>query len=359
MRWNLSRIGAAVLGLVAIASLLFGASQYRQAQAAQVAVTGMQQRAMFSLISHVENIEGCLAKARAASTLGQQTTFLTSTWSHAQAAAENLGQFSMASTDLTGIRQFVSRIGDYCLVLSQKLARGDSVTQAEWDELRRLEDSTKDLAGALSDMGRQALASGRRTGRASLAALFMGAPRADDWLNDGFSEIDTMTQSIPSPIYDGPFSEPNQTALALARPGEPIDMETAKNIAGSFLGAGDGFQSVRVEDCEGAIPSFLVTHKRPDGTELTTAVAKQGGAVVWCADGGQPTSVPASAPPEGGNLERARQAAKDFLSSKGFQSMAETGWRRPGVNSGRVVFAFVPETTVGQGDTAEPAAALS
>ncbi|HHW25795.1 MAG TPA: hypothetical protein GXX23_00435 [Firmicutes bacterium] len=354
MKRNLGRIGIAVLGILAVASLLFGANQYRQAQAAQLAITGMQQRAMFSLISHVENIEGCLAKARAASTVGQQTSFLTATWSHAQAAAENLAQFGMASTDLTAIRQFVSRIGDYCLVLSQKLARGDSVTQAEWSELKRLETSTKDLAAALSDMGRQALSSGRRIGKASLASLFLGAPAVDDWLNDGFSELDTMTQSIPSPIYDGPFSEANQRAMALARPGTPIDMEAAKNIAGTFLRPGESFQSVRVEDCEGSIPSFLVTHKRPDGTEITTAVAKQGGYVVWCADSETPTSVPAAAVPEGQNLDRARQAAKDFLASKGFSSLVETGWRRPGAGSGRVVFNFVPEVTVGKGEDAEP-----
>ncbi len=354
MKWNLGRIAAAVLGLITVLALVFGANQYRQAETARLAITGMQQRAMFSLISHVENMEGCLAKVRAASTPGQQTTFLTATWSHAQAAAENLGQFSMAVTDLTAVRQFVSRIGDYSLVLSQKIARGDQVTQAEWDELRRLEDSTKDLAGVLSDMGRSALASGSRIGKASLTGLFLGASRTDDWLNQGFSEIDTMTQSIPSPLYDGPFSEPNQAALTLARPGAPVDMETAKSIAGSFIGTGEAFQSVRLEDSEGAIPCFLVTHKRADGTEATSAVAKQGGAVVWHTDSFRQTLMrPSAVLTLAQNFEGARQAARNFLSSKGFQSMAETGWRRPGADSGRIIFAFAPETTVGQGNTAE------
>ena len=61
MKWNLGRIAAAVLGLITVLALVFGANQYRQAETARLAITGMQQRAMFSLISHVENMEGCLA----------------------------------------------------------------------------------------------------------------------------------------------------------------------------------------------------------------------------------------------------------------------------------------------------------
>ncbi len=345
MKWNSGKIGTAVLIAIAVLAIIFGAGQFQQAKAARTAVTGMQQRAMFNLISHVENIESCLAKVRAASTTGQQTTFLTSTWSHAQAAADNLGQFSMAKMDLTSVRAFVSRIGDYSLVLSQRLARGDVVTQAEWDELKRLEDSTKDLAAVLLDMGRKSLASASGVGKVGASTFFPRQRATDDWLEQGFSEIDSLTQSIPSPVYDGPFSDRNQTALGLARPGDPVSLDTAKTTAAEFLMPGDVFDSVRVEESEGALPSFLVTGKRGDGTEVTTAVAKQGGMVVWSADSRMvgPSSVK--------DLGAAREAAKAFLASKGFTGLAETGWRRPGVNAGRVVFAYAPETTMG-GDPA-------
>jgi germination protein YpeB len=164
MKPRLSKIGVWVLGSVAVLALVFGAAQYQRAQAADLQIEASRQRAVFSLISHVENIEASLAKARAASTPGQQTTFLTNCWSHSSAAVDNLAQLSMANVDLTSIRQFVSRVGDYSHVLAQKASRGSQITQAEWQELQRLETSVKDLARGLLDMGRRASATKRTSG---------------------------------------------------------------------------------------------------------------------------------------------------------------------------------------------------
>ncbi|MGI6643793.1 MAG: PepSY1/2 domain-containing protein [Bacillota bacterium] len=346
MKPRLSKIGVWVLGSVAVLALVFGAAQYQRAQAADLQIEASRQRAVFSLISHVENIEASLAKARAASTPGQQTTFLTNCWSHSSAAVDNLAQLSMANVDLTSIRQFVSRVGDYSHVLAQKASRGSQITQAEWQELQRLETSVKDLARGLLDMGRRASATKRTSGtiRGFLSGIVSSvwslgkASQTGDWLTDGFSEIGVMTQSVPAPVYDGPFSDVNLAHATLAHPGPAIDAEMAKRLANDFLAKGEVFESVRVEENSGAIPSFLVTQKRSDGTEVTVAVAKQGGAVLWAADSRRP------GPTTSANIDQAREAARAFLNSKSLTGMVETGWRKPGSGAGRVVFAFVPET---------------
>ncbi len=348
MRTSLSKIGLWALGIVAVLALVFGATQYKRAQAASLQLEASRQRAVFSLISHVENIEASLAKARAASTPGQQTAFLTNCWSHSEAASDSLAQLSMASVDLTNIRQFVSRVGDYSHVLAQKAGRGSQITQSEWQELQRLETSVKDLARGLLDMGRRASSSGRALGarRSLLSGIISSiwslgaAPKTGDWLSDGFSEIGVMTQSVPSPVYDGPFSDVNLAHATLAQPGAAIDAEMAKSLAEDFLAKGESFQSLRVEENAGSIPNFLVTQKRADGTEVTTAVAKQGGAVLWTADSRRPGPVTTT------NIDRARESAKSFLASKDLTGMVETGWRKPAPDAGRVVLAFVPETTL-------------
>lgn len=329
-----------LLGALLVAALVFGLAQYRQARAARIQVEGFRQRALFTLISHVESMEAGLAKARAASTMGQQTTFLTASYSHAQAARDSLSQVSMPGVDLTGLRSFVARVGDYSQVLSQRLSKGGAVKPEEWSELARLEEGVKDLAGALLATAQKVSSRGVKAGL--LASLGIGAaatmPPADA-LNQGFSEIDTVTQSIPSPVYDGPFSERNQATLALARPGPMISSDDAKNTGLGFLHPGEKYQTVSVGTSEGSIPAYMIAAKRADGSEVMTSVAKQGGAVIWAQDGAT-LGVPKI------DLQAARDAAMKFLSAKGFSALKETGWRKPGSLANRVVFCYVPETTV-------------
>ncbi|HHY76476.1 MAG TPA: hypothetical protein GX500_06890 [Firmicutes bacterium] len=334
------------LGVVTVLSLAFGLAQYKEARSARLRMQAAEQRALFNLVSYLENLEAGLAKARAASSTGQQITFLTSSWLNCQAARSELSLAGTDGVDLTGPRRFVATVGDFALVLSQKLARGETVTPDEWAELARLEEGVKELTGILARTA-QASVGASRVARAAfqeIAKAFAGTPRgARDSLNYGFSEIDQVTQSIPMPVYDGPFSEKNLEARALARPGPLISEEQAKEIALGFLRPGETFQSVSVATIEGAIPSYLVTARRPDGSEVATTVAKQGGAVVMATD-----STPRGAAAI--SLDEARERAMEFLRSKDFTGLEETGWRKRGEAANRVVFAYVPHTEVSTPD---------
>jgi germination protein YpeB len=340
-----SRAGLlALLGVVTVLALIFGVTQYRQAKAANLRLEASRQRALFGLISRVENVEAGLAKARGASTTAQQTTFLTSAYSQAQVARDTLSQVNVPNVDFSAVRQFIARAGDYAMVLSQRLSRGGAVTPAEWSELARLENGVKDLVRGLLATAQNSTAPAAKAG--FLSSLGFGRSNATapaDALGQGFSEIDTMTQSIPTPIYDGPFSERNQAQLPLARPGQSITADDAKKVGLDYLGTGEAFASVSIGTIEGAVPCYLVTGKRNDGSEVMTAVAKQGGAVVWAQDGR--TIGTASR-----DIQAARSAAQKFLSDKGF-SLKETGWRKPGPRSNRIVFTYVPTTTVAGAET--------
>lgn len=296
---------------------------------------------MFSLINHVENMEAAMAKARGASSSGQKITFLTNCWYHAGAAQEAVSLTPIASVDLTRLKQFFGVVGDYSLVLSQKIARGDAVTPEEWSELNRLEGSVKDLAAMLADTGTRVAVTGSRFG-ALLSALPSGASSPDDALFRGFSEIDELLQSVPSPTYDGPFSEQNlkQKPLAPAFAGQEITQERAKEVGLSFVATDDSWDSVRVERIDGAIPCYMVTGKRRDGTEVSAAVSRSGGNVLWVQDSRLPGSPRLT-------LDAARERARSFLESKGFKDMVETGWRKGTPASSRVVLAFAPTTTLG------------
>ncbi len=329
-----------VLAVAALLAAGFGVSQYRAARSSRLEVTAMRQRALFSLINHVENMEAAMAKARGASSSGQKITFLTNCWYHAGAAQEAVSLAPIGSVDLTRLKQFFGVVGDYALVLSQKIARGDVVTPNEWTELNRLEGSVRDLAAMLADTGTRVAVTGSRFG-ALLPAVPFGASPADDALFRGFSEIDELLQSVPSPTYDGPFSEQNlkQKPLAPAFAGQEITQERAKEVGLSFVATDDSWDSVRVERIDGAIPCYMVTGKRRDGTEVSAAVSRSGGHVLWVQDSRLPGTPRLT-------LDAARERAKSFLASKGFGEVVETGWRKGTPASSRVVLAFAPTTTL-------------
>ncbi len=338
-KWDKTVLWASIA--VAVVALIFGAAQYKQANQLRLRGEAARQRAVFSLISHVENMEGNLSKARVSSTPAQRSTFLTACWSHAQAAQENISLMGITTVDLSGMQKFVAQTGDYCMVLSQKLARGDTVTDSEWQELATREAAVKDLARALSETGMSAFSTrGPKAGIqlfiSNLTNFGITSAGDDAWLR-GFSEIDSLIQSVPSPAYDGPFSDRTLASRSLANPGPEISQEDAGNKAFEFLGSKDEYSSVRIENVGGTIPAFLVTGKREDGSEVSVSVGKAGGAVLWSMD--QKMRGTAQL-----DVDAARTAAERFLREKGFESFIETGWRKPGRQAGRVVFTFVKTT---------------
>ncbi len=153
MRWRQDKGVFWAITVIAVLALVFGFAQYKQVKHLRIRSEVARQRAILNLISHVENIEGNLAKARVSSTCTTEPSYLTACWSHSQAAQENISLMGMTTVDLSGVQKFELQVGDYSMVLSQKLARGDTVTQSEWQELARLETSVKDLARLLQKQG--------------------------------------------------------------------------------------------------------------------------------------------------------------------------------------------------------------
>ena len=322
-----------ITAAIAVAAIIFGIVQYRQVQQLKILGEVARQRAFFNLLSHVENMEGNLAKARASSTPAQRSAFLTACWSHSQGAQENISVMGMTTVDLSAMQKFVAQVGDYCMVLSQKLARGDTVTPSEWEVLATCETGVKDLVRALAETGASAFRGGGS--QAGLLSLRLAAPlpsNDDAWFR-GFSEIDSLVQSVPSPAYDGPFSDRALESKPLANPGPEISQDEAERIAIDFMNQGENYTNVQVDNLEGVVPAFLVTGTRNGGSEVSVAVARAGGAVLWAVDH-KKLSNPQL------DVDAARQAATSFLDKPGLDTLIETGWRKPETHGDRVVFTF-------------------
>ena len=192
-----------ITAAIAVAAIIFGIVQYRQVQQLKILGEVARQRAFFNLLSHVENMEGNLAKARASSTPAQRSAFLTACWSHSQGAQENISVMGMTTVDLSAMQKFVAQVGDYCMVLSQKLARGDTVTPSEWEVLATCETGVKDF-GALAETGASAFRGGGS--QAGLLSLRLAARFLRTTMHgSGILEIDSLVQAYPHLHMTAPF----------------------------------------------------------------------------------------------------------------------------------------------------------
>ena len=165
------RVALWITAAIAIAALIFGVTQFRQVQKLKVLGEVSRQRAFFNLLSHVENMEGNLAKARASSTSAQRSAFLTACWSHSQAAQENISVMGMTTVTCQPFRS-LWRKWRLLHGVVPKLARGDALTESEWEVLARCETGV-DLARALADTGAVAR---RYSLPGALSALRLTAP---------------------------------------------------------------------------------------------------------------------------------------------------------------------------------------
>ncbi len=330
-----------MFAVIAILSIAFGTSQFKYVQQSRIHDEIVKQRALFNLISHVENMEGNLAKTRVSSTPAQQSSFLTTCWGHSQAAQENISLIGMTTVDLSAMQKFLAQVGDYSMMLSQKLAREDAVTQEEWETLGDCEIQVADLAQALVKTGAIILQGGN-TGDKSRSISFnkTGLRISEDetWFR-GFSEIDNLVQSAPTIAYDGPFSDRVLASKSLANPGPEISANKAKTIGLEFMNCGTKFKNVNIENIEGTIPAFMVSANTDEKNEVFVAVARDGGAVLWGIEQGSRQGAKI-------DLEGARQAAEEFLNQRNFSDLIEIGWRKPKEQAGEMVFAFAKTAVI-------------
>jgi len=316
--------------------LLFAAAavagwQWRERAQVEAELSAQYQRAFYELISQVENTEVLLAKSLVAASPGQQVIHLTDVWRQAFGAQSNLNQLPFNDVSLLRTSTFLTQVGDYAYALARRAARGEGVTDEQWQKLRELRGQAgvvvEQLHSVIDDSQRGAL-TWREVQR--LAARRLG--RGENRFRDGFERLELELTEFPTLIYDGPFSDHIERREPRGLTGPAVSEDEAAVIAREFSGAGEG-ASVRVTgEADGPIQAYAVRVERERGdSAVELHVSRQGGHVVWMLDGrsvGEPVL----------SLEEAVQRAREFLAKRGLSSMEPT-WASS--SQGRAVIPFV------------------
>ncbi len=270
-------------------------------------VSSIYTRAFEDLLTDVSSLEGKLNKLVAASGLNQHELLLADVW---RQAGETEGAISALPVSFSGtgqLTQFVNRAGDYCHSLSRKLTLGETLTKSDFEEIKKLAESCKDIYASLDTVWRDGVYPGDT---AFLSGIYMETKAQG-------ANIDFANQEFPRLMYDGPFSESTENKQPEGIRGGEVTSEKAAQEAARFLNISPNALLLESE-CSGNIPCYNFTGEK-DGTQLKIFITKKGGHVLWYMsshDGG------ISAVPTDEKYEQLSEAAQKFLKDKGYGGSA-------------------------------------
>ena len=300
----------------------FGAAalvQHSRAERYRLSAQHGYHHAFSELVTALSEIDTALQKSVYATSSETIGALCTDAFGKAMTAQMSLGVLPFSTQELEKTAGFISRVGDYTLALSRSAAANGSFSDDERQNLMALSEAAETLAGNLKNL--QADIS---DGILTMDELLESERRLDN-IEDG--EIDETLgssmrlmeeefPSIPSLVYDGPFSEHlERTQPKLLEGAQTIGETGAREAASKFSGISRTMLHV-IGKSEGKIPFYLVGADEGDGT-MTIAVTEQGGRIMSMLSSHRPEYSRVSA-------EDALTAADEFLARQGYSSMART-----------------------------------
>jgi len=333
-----------ILSLVLLLAVGWGLWERANRLTLANAVEAGGQRDFYNLLNYVEQAQVSMGKSLASNSPRQQAIHLTEAWNQAAAAHQSLSQLPTPGIKLVNTSKFLAQSSDYNNYLAQKLARGESLTPQEREQVARLRDElgriAQDLRATEAQVANRSLRwssfySTRMPAPlktiANLAVPVQGQP---DPL-DGFVNTDRYLQTLPSLNYDGPFSDHLEKQRPLGLSGENVSQAEAEERARAFsYNASNSTYQVRdTRSSNGRVSTFAINLTDPNrpNTMVCVDVSKQGGKVISLLNN---RSVDAPGLDAGKALGR----ATSFLRSNGFGNMQPAYSLRTG-NSQVITFA--------------------
>ncbi len=331
-----------VLALALAGVCIWASEQQRAAEAHAVQLENHVQtayrQAYYQLSDNVNDMQTALRKLQVTGSPSQHVLLLADVWRLSGAAAANMGNIPVAHADTADMNAFIVRVGDYAHVLAQRILNGGVLTQDDYETIGELYEAGVRVGNEIKSkldgdaVPVQALdADGYYGGAEPGAEQATGGERggaANGGEDTGNAGANTQTATneksedavsdYPTLIYDGPFSESNETAKPRGLPDGEIDAAKAREIALSYIGGGT-LQDTGLE--AGTIPVFGFAGSDRNGRGVEITVSQQGGAVLWMM---AEVSAGEDGVPDADTTKRMRDEAKAYLDKHGYAGMEAT-----------------------------------
>ncbi len=276
------------------------------------------QKSFYDVVSGMSEVDSALQKgtyARSGTMVSQLAAEITRSATNAQSA---LSQLPFSFQELENTSGFLSRVSDYSNVLARKAASGQELIAEDAENIKTLAASAKDLAGQLMNLQSIINEENLRIGSVLKAEAQVSEEQGTALFAGTFKDMESIFNSTPTLIYDGPYSQhlDERTAKMLEDAPE-VSLEQAQRIALEQLGLSDGQVTFSREN-QGRVPTYTFTGHL-DGGELSVDITKKGGYILLLSNSRTPTENVLSP-------EQSISKAEEFLKKIGYESMKMSYW---------------------------------
>ena len=266
------------------------------------------QQSLTQLAESLDGVKTNLNKSMYSNSSSELYTVSRELYTECAAAKDAVSSLPVEQTGLGNTYKFLSQAGDYSLYLSDKLKRGEKLTQEEYDNLAKLlkyaekfSDSAEEMV-SLIDGGARITNNQVRSGSSRLNASAISTSSSKG--EDSFSDYPTM-------LYDGPFSDKviNRESVFLTDK-KAKTKEECKAAAAKSIGVNES-KMVYESDDKGKIPCYTFKCGR-----YTVSVTKVGGYIKSIIYSGVISNSSIT-------TKNAVNIAEEYLKSLGYDNMKE------------------------------------
>ena len=301
-----------VLSLLLALVGVFGIVQYKRAEKLAYFRDIEYNRVFYELTQYVDDLEISLLKGQVVSS-GQQMQKLSSDlYGQASAAKANLALLPLKGQTLSKTSEFLSQVGEYATCISDKMTKGEEITEEETQTMQELLKYARTLKTGLDKMliemneGQISFSDEK-----NMSGIFL---RKHIDAADELYSLEEEFHSYPSLIYDGPFSQHLSLKESVFVKGKAeITEKQAQNLARKLIGRD---KKLSVSQIGGNIPSYSVK----SNSEIVELTKKGGILLLLMRD--------RMVDEEKLSLQEAKGKAKEFLLQNGFFKMEESYYEK-------------------------------
>ncbi len=280
-------------------------------------------RVFSELTEYVDDLEISLLKGQVVSTSEQMAKLSSDLYGQASAAKANLSLLPLEGKTLTKTSEFLSQVGEYAHSISDKMLRGEKMSEKELKTMQELLRYADTLKGGLDEM-----LLGINEGRIS----FQKKREGMNFLSGGkvamaneLAKLEDEFHNYPSLIYDGPFSQHLTLKESVFVKGKAeISRKQAQARAKSFVGN----EEVTISEIGGKLPAYSVK-----SNSATVEFTRQGGILLLLMKD-------RISEEEKLSISQAKEKAESFLRGNGFTSMKESYYEK---RDGSIVINYAYE----------------
>lgn len=309
-----------VLGILLIASTITSCLQYKKASAMKITIQNNYNRAFHELADYVDDIDANLQKIMLISSASQAASISSELFRETTAAKACLAQLPISEILLEKTEKFLSQIGDYTYLLSQKNINGEEITEDDYTNLQSLSEYSAILKTELLSMQEEIYSGNiefddiKNSAEKHLSSV---AEAANTDFLSGLENVEKQFSEYPSLIYDGPFSEHiEKINPVMTENKQTSTSEEAFETACDFLNAWSDCLVSDGESNNNPLESYLFKGVR-DNESIYAAFTKKGLYPLYFL-------ISREMGEEKITVENAISAARAYLSEKGFTSMKES-----------------------------------